>query len=155
MSFFLNKFSLIFSFYSFIRAFNMENKPQFRPDPKLKLPDQVRQVVRYHHYVYRNFLIPSGGRSQGLGFDPAAGLECPGVFVPAGDFPQYSGVPGTVKKGISAFHSLIASEFPVRFSGGCVGIGIRDNRSSSHRNRNGAAAGPGPAAAVTSCWRPP
>ena len=59
----------------------MENKPQFRPDPKLKLPDQVRQVVRYHHYVYRNFLIPSGGRSQGLGFDSAAGLECPGVFV--------------------------------------------------------------------------
>ncbi len=31
----------------------MENKPKFRPDPKLKLMDQVRQVLRYHHYAYR------------------------------------------------------------------------------------------------------
>jgi hypothetical protein len=31
----------------------MEIKPKFRPDPKLKLMDQVRQVLRYHHYAYR------------------------------------------------------------------------------------------------------
>jgi integron integrase len=31
----------------------MENKPKFRPDPDLKLMDQVRQVLRYHHYAYR------------------------------------------------------------------------------------------------------
>jgi len=31
----------------------MENKAKFRPDPHLKLMDQVRQVLRYHHYAYR------------------------------------------------------------------------------------------------------
>ena len=31
----------------------MENKPTFKPDPKLKLMEQVRQVLRYHHYAYR------------------------------------------------------------------------------------------------------
>jgi site-specific recombinase XerD len=31
----------------------MENKPKFKPDPKLKLMEQVRQVLRYHHYAYR------------------------------------------------------------------------------------------------------
>ena len=31
----------------------MENKRKFRPDPHLKLMDQVRQVLRYHHYAYR------------------------------------------------------------------------------------------------------
>ena len=31
----------------------MENKQKFRPDPTLKLMDQVRQVLRYHHYAYR------------------------------------------------------------------------------------------------------
>ncbi len=31
----------------------MENKPKFRPDPGLKLMDQVRQVLHYHHYAYR------------------------------------------------------------------------------------------------------
>jgi len=30
-----------------------KNKPKFKPDPKLKLMDQVRQVLRYHHYAYR------------------------------------------------------------------------------------------------------
>jgi hypothetical protein len=30
-----------------------ERKPIFRPDPKLKLMDQVRQMLRYHHYAYR------------------------------------------------------------------------------------------------------
>ncbi len=31
----------------------MENKGKFRPDPRLRLMDQVRQVMRYHHYAYR------------------------------------------------------------------------------------------------------
>jgi Phage integrase, N-terminal SAM-like domain len=26
---------------------------KFKPDPGLKLMDQVRQVLRYHHYAYR------------------------------------------------------------------------------------------------------
>ncbi len=31
----------------------MADKPKFKPDPRLKLMDQVRQVLRYHHYAYR------------------------------------------------------------------------------------------------------
>ena len=31
----------------------MENKPKYRPDQKLKLMDQVRQVLQYHHYSPR------------------------------------------------------------------------------------------------------
>jgi len=31
----------------------MENKPKFKPNPNLKLMDQVSQVLRYHHYSYR------------------------------------------------------------------------------------------------------
>ena len=31
----------------------MENKPQFHPNPKLKLMEQVCEVMRYHHYAYR------------------------------------------------------------------------------------------------------
>lgn len=31
----------------------MENKKRFKPDAGLKLMDQVRQVLRYHHYAYR------------------------------------------------------------------------------------------------------
>jgi len=31
----------------------MENIRKFRPNPDLKLMDQVRQVLRYHHYAYR------------------------------------------------------------------------------------------------------
>lgn len=30
-----------------------ENKPKFRPNSNLKLMDQVREVLRYHHYAYR------------------------------------------------------------------------------------------------------
>jgi len=30
-----------------------KSKSKFKPDPKLKLMDQVRQVLRYHHYAYR------------------------------------------------------------------------------------------------------
>ncbi|MBU4001090.1 MAG: phage integrase N-terminal SAM-like domain-containing protein [Proteobacteria bacterium] len=29
----------------------MQTKQKFKPDPKLKLMDQVRQVLRYHHYA--------------------------------------------------------------------------------------------------------
>ena len=31
----------------------MKNKHKFRPNPKAKLMDQVREVLRYHHYAYR------------------------------------------------------------------------------------------------------
>lgn len=31
----------------------MEKRPKFRPNPQLKLMDQVREVLRYHHYAYR------------------------------------------------------------------------------------------------------
>lgn len=31
----------------------MEDKQKFKPDPQLRLMDQVRQVMRYHHYAYR------------------------------------------------------------------------------------------------------
>ena len=31
----------------------MESKGKFRPGPNLKLMDQVRHVLRYHHYAYR------------------------------------------------------------------------------------------------------
>ncbi|MCP4628508.1 MAG: hypothetical protein GY850_34110 [bacterium] len=31
----------------------MDNKSKFKPDPDLRLMDQVRQVLRYHHYSYR------------------------------------------------------------------------------------------------------
>ena len=31
----------------------MENKPKFHPNPKLKLMDQGREVLRHHHYAYR------------------------------------------------------------------------------------------------------
>jgi|GEM_PF-1730106 len=30
-----------------------DTKPKFRPDPKIKLMDQVHQVLRYHHYAFR------------------------------------------------------------------------------------------------------
>ncbi|MDD4392955.1 MAG: site-specific integrase [Desulfobacterales bacterium] len=30
-----------------------EKKPKSRPDSRLKLMDQVRKVLRYHHYAYR------------------------------------------------------------------------------------------------------
>lgn len=31
----------------------MENKAKFKPNPELKLIEQVREVSRYHHYSYR------------------------------------------------------------------------------------------------------
>lgn len=30
----------------------METGTKFTPDPDLKLMDQVRQVMRYHHYAF-------------------------------------------------------------------------------------------------------
>ena len=30
-----------------------KNKPKFHPNPRLSLMDQVREVLRYHHYAYR------------------------------------------------------------------------------------------------------
>ena len=30
-----------------------KSKAKFKPGPKLKLMDQVSQVLRYHHYAYR------------------------------------------------------------------------------------------------------
>ncbi len=41
----------------------MEKHAKFRPDPSLKLMDQVRQVLRYHHYAlstertYRDWIL--------------------------------------------------------------------------------------------------
>ena len=32
---------------------NLMNQPKFHPNPNLKLMDQVREVLRYHHYAYR------------------------------------------------------------------------------------------------------
>ncbi|MFK5952314.1 MAG: phage integrase N-terminal SAM-like domain-containing protein, partial [Desulfobacterium sp.] len=32
---------------------NMESQSKFRPASNLKLMDQLREVLRYHHYVYR------------------------------------------------------------------------------------------------------
>jgi hypothetical protein len=32
---------------------NKEKQQKFKPDPELKLMDQTRQVLRYHHYAYR------------------------------------------------------------------------------------------------------
>ena len=42
-----------YSTYYDIEMANMETKPKFHPNPKLKLMDQVREVLRYHHYAYR------------------------------------------------------------------------------------------------------
>ncbi len=36
-----------------------KSKAKFKPDPKLKLMDQVCQVLRYHHYAYRTEQIDS------------------------------------------------------------------------------------------------
>ncbi len=43
------EFSMILSYFINI----LENKRKFRPDPGSKLMEQVREVLRYHHYAYR------------------------------------------------------------------------------------------------------
>jgi len=45
--------SFRFSTYCAIFTPVMENKRKFRPYPKLKLMNQVCEVMRYHHYAYR------------------------------------------------------------------------------------------------------
>ena len=45
-------------FVAYIRIYifkeeGMEGKKKFRPNSDLKLMDQVREVLRYHHYAYR------------------------------------------------------------------------------------------------------
>ena len=37
----------------FVSMVIMEVNKRFKPDPNLKLMDQARQVLRYHHYAYR------------------------------------------------------------------------------------------------------
>jgi len=37
----------------YAKRMETNNKPKFKPDPKLKLMDRVRRVLRYHHYAYR------------------------------------------------------------------------------------------------------
>jgi hypothetical protein len=45
------------SMYCDIMSWVMENQnkpnPTFRPNPGLKLMDQVREVLRYYYYAYR------------------------------------------------------------------------------------------------------
>jgi len=45
--------NLLNSTYYDIMIANMDNKLKFHPNPNLKLMDQVREVLRYHHYAYR------------------------------------------------------------------------------------------------------
>jgi len=51
--FHLLQIALANSTYYDIEVANMENKPKFRPNPNLKLMDQVQEVLRYHRYGYR------------------------------------------------------------------------------------------------------
>jgi len=54
----------------------MESKPKFKPDGGLKLMDQVRQVLRYHHYAYRTeqtYCDPST-RATASGHRPSLGM---------------------------------------------------------------------------------
>ncbi|SMC91575.1 Phage integrase family protein [Desulfocicer vacuolatum DSM 3385] len=48
---------MTFKFHSSIYCdtitFNMESQPKFKPNPKLKLMDQVREALRYHRYAYQ------------------------------------------------------------------------------------------------------
>lgn len=46
-------FIVYFSSYCDIIRDDMESKAKFRPNPKLKLMEQVREVLRYHHYAYK------------------------------------------------------------------------------------------------------
>jgi integron integrase len=39
--------------YSIYNKMETNHKPKFKPNPNLKLMDQVREVLRYHHYAYR------------------------------------------------------------------------------------------------------
>jgi hypothetical protein len=39
---------MLIAFFTLLNV-SMKSKNKFRPDPKLKLMDQVRQVFKYHH----------------------------------------------------------------------------------------------------------
>ena len=59
----------------------MESKKKFKPDPGLKLMDQVREVLRYHHYAYRTEQTYSDWIKRYLKFygfkqHPAAKKKC-------------------------------------------------------------------------------
>lgn len=47
------KYDVDFSIYCLYQIDRMENLPKFRPNPRSRLMDQVREVLRYHHYSYR------------------------------------------------------------------------------------------------------
>ena len=69
----------------------MEDKKKFKPNPDLKLMDQVREVLRYYHYAYRTeqtylmwikrFLafheMKRHPAKKGLGRDGQAGKSAP------------------------------------------------------------------------------
>ena len=72
----------------------MENNKKFRPDPRSKLMDQARQVLRYHHYAYRTeqaycdwivryIVTVHGFKGLGLrpsGYDPTSRVQArPGL----------------------------------------------------------------------------
>ncbi len=48
----MEKIPLIFPSADIIKS-SYEKQAKYRPNPDLKLMDQVRQVLRYHHYAYR------------------------------------------------------------------------------------------------------
>jgi hypothetical protein len=56
----------------------MKGKKKFKPNPDLKLMDQVREVLRYHHYAYRT------DRTQGEWADGCEVALIPtfGFFIP-------------------------------------------------------------------------
>jgi len=43
--------------YAWLYPITWKNKPKFKPDPNLKLVDQVRQVLRYNHFTRRDCLF--------------------------------------------------------------------------------------------------
>ena len=50
----MKKLALILNIcMALVNSMKNKNKPKFKPDPKLKLIGQMRQVLRYHHYSYR------------------------------------------------------------------------------------------------------
>ena len=52
IAFFLVGFHIL-RYYVIVYGKSKENKPKIRPNPDLKLMDQVREVLRYYHYAYR------------------------------------------------------------------------------------------------------
>jgi len=44
---------IVYSIYTFLIGAYMENRRGFTPNPKLKLMQQIREVLRFYHYSYR------------------------------------------------------------------------------------------------------